>query len=212
MKFELFILSFATLLSLNVVRSFDTYRMLCLVNQYRAENGLSALGMSDELNTAAQQQSDYQAETNTMSHTGVNGCSPGDRIQDAGYTWNTCAENVAFGYGDEDSCMQSWIASPGHRANILNDQVTQFGSAMSLASDNTPYYTQDFAGGMGGSDNYPQCPGSSDGSSDSSSDGSSDGNSYDSGNTSSDGNSYGSNNDGSDNNTDDGDYIVWTWN
>jgi len=125
-------------------------------------NGLNALGINSILNSAAQEQSDYQARNSIMTHDGDNGSSPGDRITNAGYDWTSCAENVAYGYGDEDTCMEAWMKSAGHRKNILSPKATHFGSAMTKSSDGTPYYTQDFAmNGRDGDKSYPICPGSS---------------------------------------------------
>ena len=36
------------------------------------------------------------------------------------------------------------MASPGHRANILNPAYRDVGLAESFAADGTPYWTQDF--------------------------------------------------------------------
>jgi len=108
-----------------------------------------------QLTEAAQQHSQDQASMNSMSHDGSDGSQPGQRVQQAGYQWQAVAENVAYGYGDEEQCMQEWMNSPGHRENILGP-YTHFGSAVAY-SGSTPYYTQDFgADGDGG--NFPVCP------------------------------------------------------
>lgn len=39
------------------------------------------------------------------------------------------AENLARGYTTADATVAAWMASPGHRANILNAQLTRFASA-----------------------------------------------------------------------------------
>jgi hypothetical protein len=149
---------FATvvLLSAALINAYDPVKMLCLVNQQRASNGLNPLGLSQQLENAAQQHSDDQARMRSMTHDGSDGSSPGDRVERAGYNWRSVAENVAYGYGDEEECMKEWMNSPGHRENILGRDYTHFGSAVGYAGS-TPYYTQDF-GGDGQSHNFPECP------------------------------------------------------
>jgi len=143
-----------------LVAAFDPSYMLCLVNQERGKAGLPNLGLDERLNQAAQQHCDFQAETDSMTHDGSSGDSPGTRMTQFGYNWVACAENISFGQSDEQECMTEWMASPGHRANILGD-FTHFGAAVSN-SGSTPFYTQDF-GNDGKKHDYPACGGSSDG-------------------------------------------------
>jgi hypothetical protein len=112
--------------------------------------------MSKQLENASKKHSDDQARMRSMTHNGSDGSSPGDRVERAGYNWRSVAENVAYGYGDEEECMKEWMNSSGHRKNIMGSGYTHFGSAVAYAGS-TPYYTQDF-GGDGGSHNFPECP------------------------------------------------------
>jgi hypothetical protein len=146
----------AILLSAALINAYDPVKMLCLVNQQRSRSGLSPLGMSTQLENAAKEHSDDQAGMRSMTHDGSDGSSPGDRVERSGYDWRSVAENVAYGYGDEEECMQEWMNSPGHRENILGQDYTHFGSAVGYAGS-TPYYTQDF-GGDGKNHNFPECP------------------------------------------------------
>ena len=42
--------------------------------------------------------------------------------------WCAAGENIAYaGGGNADSIHRMWMASPGHRANILNPQFTHVG-------------------------------------------------------------------------------------
>jgi len=139
-----------------LIAAYDNSKMLCLVNQQRAASGLAPLGLDSRLTASAQQHSQEQADMNSMTHDGPNGSQPGDRVQSAGYQWTTVAENIAYGYGDEEECMKEWMQSPGHRENILGP-YTHFGSAVAYAGS-TPYYTQDFASGEQADSSYPECP------------------------------------------------------
>jgi hypothetical protein len=148
--------SVVTLLAAGLINAYDPVKMLCLVNKERTRSGLKPLGMSQQLQNAAQKHSNDQARMRSMTHSGSDGSSPGDRVERAGYNWRSVAENVAYGYGDEEECMRQWMNSSGHRKNILGRDYTHFGSAVGYAGS-TPYYTQDF-GGDGKSHNFPECP------------------------------------------------------
>jgi len=156
-----FILVILLLASQNVIATFtfeyDKYKMLCLVNRVRVSDSLSTLRYSEELHTAAQWHSNDQARRQLMTHTGSDHSTPSIRISRAHYKWDSVGENVAFGYKNEQKCMDEWMESPGHRANILGKTFTDFGSAMAKSPDGTPYYTQDF-GGNEARHRYPVCP------------------------------------------------------
>jgi uncharacterized protein YkwD len=124
--------------------------MLDSLNADRAGAGAPPLALCSTLLRAAQGHSDDQAVTDTMTHTGSDGSGIGQRADSAGYaSWTALGENVAMGYSTVDAVMAAWMASSGHRANILNVAYQNVGLAESFASDGTPYWTQDF--GAGGS-------------------------------------------------------------
>jgi autotransporter-associated beta strand protein len=76
----------------------------------------------------------------TLSHTGANGSSPGDRAVLAGYPTSSVGENVGYdaGYGSytADAVAQrmndAWFKSSGHRANMLTANWTEFGGAFAV--------------------------------------------------------------------------------
>jgi len=82
----------------------------------------------------------------TMTHTGSDGSSPGDRISRVGYPAGTWAENVAAGYGSAAGVIEGWMGSDGHRENILDPSFTAIGVASAQASDGTLYWTMVLAG------------------------------------------------------------------
>ncbi|MFJ3308757.1 CAP domain-containing protein [Streptomyces sp. NPDC086549] len=116
-------------------------RVLQLVNAERSKVGCSALTLNTTLTKAAQAHSEDMALHQNMSHTGSDGSSPGDRITSAGYSWSAYGENVAYGYASPEQVMAGWMASPGHKANILNCAFKEIG--VGLAQPNS-YWTQDF--------------------------------------------------------------------
>jgi len=127
------------------IEGYSPERMLCLVNQERAKANVQLLKLSAKLGLAAQYHSNTQAASSTMTHDDPHGLDAGQRITMYGLSWQSCGENVAFGYPNEDIVMQKWMASPGHRENILKTDFQYFGSAIAFDKDNVRYWTQEFA-------------------------------------------------------------------
>ncbi|MFI0167612.1 CAP domain-containing protein [Streptomyces sp. NPDC017095] len=115
--------------------------ILRLVNAERSGAGCRPLTLNSTLSKAAQAHSEDMAAHRNMSHTGSDGSSPGDRITRAGYTWSSYGENVAYGYTTAEQVMAGWMASPGHRANILDCGFTELGVGLAQPGG---YWTQDF--------------------------------------------------------------------
>jgi uncharacterized protein YkwD len=111
------------------------------VNGHRANMGLRPVTVDARLNAAAQAHSDHMARARTMTHVGAGGTNAGQRISDAGYRWQTWAENVAAGHRTPTQVMAAWMNSPGHRANILNGRFTQIGIAATKAPNGPTYWT-----------------------------------------------------------------------
>jgi uncharacterized protein YkwD len=96
----------------------------------RAQNGLvRPLGYSPALQAAAENHAQYLSRTGNFSHNGAGGSTVQSRVRRAGYQACIVAENIARGQPDIRSVVAEWMSSPGHRANILNPQVTQYGFA-----------------------------------------------------------------------------------
>lgn len=121
----------------------DAAEVVRLANVERGKAGCGALGIDDKLMTAAQRHSQDQADNKKMTHTGSNGSSLGDRVNDVSYQWSALGENVAWNQQSPAAVMKAWMNSPGHRANILNCSFTEIG--VGIANSNGPYWTQVFA-------------------------------------------------------------------
>ena len=114
-----------------------------LTNKQRVANGCKAVHVDARLNTAARVQSTYMARTGAFSHTGSGGSTFVARQQAAHYP-RPAGENIAFGFRTGVDVVKAWMASPEHRANILNCKATTVGvGAVYSASGNT-YFTQEF--------------------------------------------------------------------
>lgn len=122
----------------------EAHRVLELVNQVRAENGVAPLVWDSELEDAACLRA---AECGLyFDHTRPNG-------QDCfSLTDKMNGENIAAGVGSAEQVVALWMNSPGHRANILNPDFKSMGVGMVYIDDGQYgyYWSQNF--GIGGGD------------------------------------------------------------
>ncbi|MFF4341903.1 sigma-70 family RNA polymerase sigma factor [Kitasatospora sp. NPDC001540] len=118
-------------------------QVLELVNSERAKAGCGPLTANAKLATAALRHSEDMAARNFFDHTNPDGAGPQQRIDAVGYAWSGWGENIARGQKDAAAVMDSWMNSPGHRANILNCKFTELGVGVHLGGGG-PWWTQDF--------------------------------------------------------------------
>ncbi|NBE53840.1 CAP domain-containing protein [Streptomyces boluensis] len=116
--------------------------VLALVNQERAQAGCSPVRADAALADLAGDFSEDMAERGFFDHTDPDGATPWDRAEKAGVA-NLGGENIARGQANAQSVMDSWMDSPGHRANILNCEYKTLGVGAHFASGG-PWWTQDF--------------------------------------------------------------------
>ncbi|WP_255955466.1 CAP domain-containing protein [Streptomyces odontomachi] len=116
--------------------------VLRLVNQERDKAGCSALSTDEALADLASAFSKQMADEGFFDHTDPEGRSPWDRAAKAGIT-NLGGENIARGQADAEAVMDSWMDSPGHRANILNCDYKTIGIGVHFGTGG-PWWTQDF--------------------------------------------------------------------
>lgn len=101
------------------------------------------LSWSPALGAAAQAHSRAMARGNYFAHCDPDGDTPADRARAAGYRGRQIGENIAAGQGSTSQAMASWLASPGHCANLMNPLFTQVGGAYAseARSDQGVYWT-----------------------------------------------------------------------
>jgi uncharacterized protein YkwD len=94
------------------------------INQARQENGLSPLQRDSFMDILARQHCDYMKTTGFQSHNGFE-----DRANQiiSRNGASHVGENVAVGYSDAPSLVRVWLASPGHRENIMDPDFTRTG-------------------------------------------------------------------------------------
>lgn len=113
----------------------ETY-LLQLINASRAEAGAGALSFDAELMEAAGGHTAWMLATEAFSHAGEGGSSPAQRVAEAGYGYRAVGENIAYIGGrdaavldaaDVERLHANLMASPGHRANLLDPDYTEVG-------------------------------------------------------------------------------------
>ncbi|HLL92175.1 MAG TPA: CAP domain-containing protein [Solirubrobacteraceae bacterium] len=135
---------------------------LCLVNRERVAHGEARLRPNRRLRQAAQGHSHSMTVDDYFEHfggSGPGGGTPLSRIRAAGYISSSrvgfeVGENIAWGTGalaTPRAIVAAWMASPGHRANILDPHYRETGIGVSahppasLAHGQSgAIYTQDF--------------------------------------------------------------------
>ena len=128
----------------------EELEFLDLINDYRDQNGLGTLVLSDALNQAATWKSTDMATNDYFAHDDeLINRSFVDRLRDCGYTANTwLAENIAAGNDTAAQVFLQWRESPGHNANMLNPDLVAIGIARVFSDSATYgwYWTTDFGG------------------------------------------------------------------
>jgi uncharacterized protein YkwD len=108
--------------------------VICLVNAERSSRGLRPLRRDGDLAQAARHHSSDMARRNYFAHVSPSGEDLGDRLREAGYGrpgqgWRA-GENLGWGTGSRatpNSLVDEWLASPGHRENMLERSFRELG-------------------------------------------------------------------------------------
>ena len=96
----------------------DAYKILDMVNAERKKVGKDPLFMDATLMGYAMQRA--AESTVYFSHTRPNGTAWYTLLGTSTYSLYTAGENIAIGQTSVSSVMSGWMASPGHRDNILD--------------------------------------------------------------------------------------------
>ncbi len=120
--------------------------VLDLVNEERLAEGLDSLVLNESLVQVAQEYACEMAEERFFSHENVaTKTSPGDRLISAGYIYYAMGENLAAGHHTAQDVFDAWMASPGHRDNILWSDGRETGIAVRTGGEQGWYWVQEFA-------------------------------------------------------------------
>jgi len=109
--------------------------ILCLVNAARERHGIHPLDFNPALRQSATAHSRSMVRSGLFSHYGPSGSTPTTRVANAGYLARAStyriAENIGAGegrtFGSPMAVFQLWMGSSGHRANVLDGGLRDFG-------------------------------------------------------------------------------------
>lgn len=106
-------------------------------NVERAKRGLAKVSSSSCVDSYAEAQAARMAKAKRMYHQDLMTIARACRLRMVG-------ENVAYGYTSGQSVTAAWMASPGHRANLLQRDYRLIGVGAVKASNGRWYVSQVF--------------------------------------------------------------------
>jgi uncharacterized protein YkwD len=115
--------------------------VVALVNAERAAAGCGPVSADGGLASVARAHSQDMRDRGFFDHVNRERLDPFDRADRAGVSAR--AENIARGQQGAAEVMYSWMDSPGHRANILNCELTRLGVGIAEGVGG-PWWTQLF--------------------------------------------------------------------
>lgn len=117
-----------------------------LTNEARSKAGLKPFTSSNaQLNKAAHAKSQDLNDKNYFSHNSPTYGTPFEMMNQFGISYSYAAENIAKGQRTPEEVVKAWLASEGHRRNIMNPQLTQIGVGF-VKGNNSYCWTQMFIG------------------------------------------------------------------
>lgn len=125
--------------------SADEQEVFNLINQQRANNGLSALKVDSEVQRVARIKAQDMVNNNYFSHNSPTYGSPFDMLNSFKISYKTAGENIA-GNSSNSGAVTAWMNSSGHKANILNSSFNYTGIGVVSGSKYGKIFVQMFIG------------------------------------------------------------------
>lgn len=113
----------------NLLGNVYTSTLVDLANEDRKENNIPTLVINKTLQQAAQMKANDMATNSYFAHTSPAGITPWAWFKEAGYAFSYAGENLAINFEESEDVNNAWLASPTHRANIMNEKFTEIGIA-----------------------------------------------------------------------------------
>lgn len=107
-----------------------TNQVILQTNQQRKQYGLSELTYNEQLSQAALAKGQDMFADQYWAHVSPSGKQPWDFIKAAQYQYKVAGENLARDFSHTDEMMAAWMASPTHKANIVNPKFEEIGIAV----------------------------------------------------------------------------------
>jgi uncharacterized protein YkwD len=109
----------------------SAHEVISLTNNERTKAGVKQLTEDSKLDYGAKLKMEDMFKNQYFEHVSPSGRGPAEVAKDAKYEYIIIGENLALGnFKDDAALVAAWMASPGHRANILNTKFTQIGVAV----------------------------------------------------------------------------------
>ncbi|ETT82672.1 CAP domain-containing protein [Viridibacillus sp. FSL R5-0477] len=115
-----------------------------LMNVERKKVGVEPLKIDKRLEKTATLKSEDMRDLQYFSHTSPTYGSPFDMMRKYGISYYYAGENIAAGKSTPEAVMNSWMNSPGHKANMLNSRFTHIGVGYANGGPYRHYWTQQF--------------------------------------------------------------------
>jgi uncharacterized protein YkwD len=114
-----------------------------MISEFRLKHGEGRVTMDAALNRIALEQARAMAAKDTLDHDVLGSFSGRMAPSKAG----RAAENIAYGYDNFEKTLAQWIASSGHRRNLLLHNASRVGVASATsASSHRIYWAMEIAG------------------------------------------------------------------
>ena len=103
-----------------------------ITNIYRTSNGnLPLLKENSKLDFSAEKKLQDMFAKGYFEHISPDGIGVGDLAVSSSYEYIIIGENLALGnFKNDQALVDAWMASPGHKANILNKRYAEIGVAV----------------------------------------------------------------------------------
>jgi len=97
-------------------------------NKYRQDYQLAHLILNDQLVEATKRKIEDMEQNNYFDHISPTGKEPSSFADDVNYRYLKFGENLALGvFANNQSLVEAWMNSPGHRENILQPKFKEIG-------------------------------------------------------------------------------------
>ena len=100
-------------------------------NKEREKQSLPGFSENKKLSASAEAKLEDMFKQQYFEHTSPQGKTMNDLAVEVNYDYILIGENLAEGdFKDDEALVSAWMASPNHRANILNSLYTEIGVAV----------------------------------------------------------------------------------
>jgi uncharacterized protein YkwD len=118
--------------------------LIDLINAERSRLGRDPLQINPLLMQVAEAHSQDMVDRNFFDHINPDGLGPEDRASNAGYL-GSVGENIGGGYTTPQAMFNAWMASTGHRLNMLDEDYVEIGIGYVTGGYYGHYWTANFA-------------------------------------------------------------------